>query len=287
MKWSRVRDGIELFINRFVECNTVTWAAAVAFYTALSLAPLLVIFLALSPHFDPSLKNEFVSEVGRLVGPAGGEAVALVLDNAEARLDLMSISGSLGTIIILVSASLIFGELRAALNQIFEDHPPPSSTNIQFFRATLEFLKSRILQMGLALSFTFITIVSLIASTAISAFVKTGAKELGDFAMLANIFLSLLLYFAAFACLFHFIPKNKIHWRQSLQAAGITSLLFVIGKELVGFYLAHSFLNSSYGAAGSVIIMLVWVYYSALIIFIGAHISFVLETMNRSRIRNP
>ena len=273
------RQMFDLFFKRFVECNTVTWAASVAFYTALSLAPLLIIFLALSPHFDPALKDDFINEVRNLMGNTGAEAINLVFENAQERIDLMSMSGIFGTATLVVSASLIFGELRAALNQILEKNPTPADDK-SFTRATIDFLKSRILQMGLALGFTFIMIASLILSTGISAFLRYGATYLGDIALIANIAFSFSLYLIVFGCMFHFIPKNKIHWKQSLQAATITSVLFVIGKELVGFYLGHSFLSSAYGAAGSVIVLLAWVYYSSLIIFIGAHVSFILEARN-------
>lgn len=271
---------ISLFFKRFLSSNTVTWAASVAFYTALSLAPLVILFLAISPHIDGSLKESFIHEVATMVGDTGADAVRLILINAEERIDLMSLSGFIGAATLALSASLIFGELRAALNQIFSESNL-AEQEMSFVAAVLDFIKSRIFQMGLALGFLFIMMASLLVSTGISTLVKTDNINLGDWAIALNVVTSLILYCVVFACMFHFIPKKHIPWRQAFQAAFITAGLFVIGKELVGIYLGQSSLNSSYGAAGSIIVLLAWVYYSALIIFIGAHVSYILNIKHR------
>ena len=272
---------IILFISRFVDCRTTTWAASVAFYTALSLAPVLIIFLALSPLIDSSLKASFVHEVGQLTGANGAHAIEMILTNAEERIDLMSISGVIGTVTLVISASLVFGELRAAFSEILDSHPEPP-VDPSYFHHIWMFIKSRFFQMGLALGFVFIMITSLLISAGISAAISLKENPFGDLTYPLYAFFSFILYIAVFLILFRFLPQSHLPWRESAEAATMTSVLFVIGKELVGSYLGHSSLRSSYGAAGSVIVLLAWVYYSAMIIFVGAHMSFILQ-----KIRHP
>lgn len=256
----------------------MTWASSVAFYTALSLAPVLILFLALSPLIDPGLKASFVNEVGQLTGPNGTKAIEMVFENAEERIDLMSISGLIGGITLALSASLVFGELRAAFSQILDSHPTPPH-DPSYFHYAWSFIKSRVFQMGLALGFIFIMISSLIVSTGISALTRVEDNYFGDLTQVIYAVFSFVLYIGVFILIFRFLPLCHLAWRQAAEGAAITSALFVIGKELVGVYLGNSTLNSSYGAAGSVIVLLAWVYYSAMIIFVGAHVSFILQKM--------
>jgi membrane protein len=281
MKKSEIKNFLALFITRFQDCNTMTWAASVAFYTALSLAPVLIIFLALSPLIDPNLKASFVTEVGQLTGPNGARAVEMVFENAEDRLDLMSISGLVGAVTLAISASLVFGELRSAFSQILDAHPTPPH-DPSYFHYVWTFLKGRFFQMGLALGFIFILITSLIVSTGISAVVSVKDKAYGDFTYFVYAVFSFVLYIGVFSLIFRYLPECHLPWRESGEAATLTSALFIIGKELVGAYLGNSSLNSSYGAAGSVIVLLAWVYYSAMIIFVGAHVSYILQ-----KVRHP
>lgn len=270
------------FIDRFQDKKTTTWAASLAYYTALSLAPLLMLFLLLSSQFSYDLKKSFLSEIHGLMGSDAATAIEQIIENAKSRPDLMSLSGAVSIFTLLLSASLIFGELRSALNFIFdveeskEDHP--------FLKSTWIFLRVRILQMGLVLGFLFIMIVSLIASTVITT---TLAVHENGFSFFINILTSATLYIVLFAILFHYIPDKRTSWRRSFQGGVITALLFVVGKELIGFYLGHNAISSSYGAAGSILVLLVWVYYISLIIFVGAHTSFILHAQHQLQQEKP
>lgn len=281
-RFEKLQNFVSLFFTRFDDCNTMTWAASVAFYTALSLAPVLILFLALSPLIDPGLKASFINEIGQLTGPNGTKAIEMVFENAEERIDLMSISGLIGGITLALSASLVFGELRAAFSQILDSHPTPPH-DPSYFHYVWTFLKSRFFQMGLALGFIFILITSLIVSTGISAAIRIEDNSFGDLTQIINATLSFFLYIGVFSLIFRYLPLCHLPWRQSVEGASITSALFVIGKELVGAYLGNSSLNSAYGAAGSVIVLLAWVYYSAMIIFVGAHVSFILQKMREPK----
>jgi membrane protein len=172
---------------------------------------------------------------------------------------------------LLLSASLIFGELKTALNQILlkKNEAPPEMSGWQVFS---HFIKSRILHIGFALSFIFIMVVSLTVSSVISATFSVYK----DFYRVLNIGVSFVFYVGAFSLLFRYLPDKKIYWKNCIHGGLITAVLFVIGKELIGLYLGNSAIGSAYGAAGSIIVLLVWVYYSSLITFVGAHVSSLL-----------
>lgn len=267
----RVKEFLSAFIDRFSEERTTTLASSLAYYTALSLAPLIVLFVTLSSKLSDDLQNVFLVQVQNVVGPDAARAFNIVIENAKERPDLASISGLFGALTLLLSASLIFGELRSALNQIFKTQPTkPASTSK--FSAVYHFIKAKILTAGLALSFILLIIASLVASSVMTATFGSYQKIWSTL----NIVISLVSYVGLFTLLFHFMPAQHIRWKRAFQGGLITALLFVVGKELLGVYLGRSALGSAYGAAGSLIVLLVWVYYSTLITFIGAHVSSLL-----------
>ncbi len=259
------------FVARFSQKHTTTLASSLAYYTALSLAPLVVLFISISSKLSAELQRTFLSEVQNIVGPEASRAFEMIIDSAKQRPDLATLSGLIGGATLLLSASLIFGELRSALNQIFET-PLPQSPNENFLFKTWHFLKARLLTAGLALGFIFLMIVSLVISSMIKS--SLGSNE--PIWNTLNILISLVSYVGLFTLLFHFIPARHIPWKCAWQGGLITATLFVIGKELIAVYLGKSALGSAYGAAGSLIVLLVWVYYSTLITFIGAHASSIL-----------
>lgn len=267
----RVVTFMKSFFSHFNMGQTSTFAASLAYYTALSLAPLLILSIAITSKLPGKLQENFITQIHGFIGPEAAEGFELVLQNARERSDLASASGVFGILTLLFSASLIFGELKSALNYILfkENHEIKKGTNLEII---LLFLKSKFLQIGLALSFILIMIVSLTISSIISA-PFSGYKEIYRF---LNIGISFLFYVGTFSLLFRYLPDKKILWRHSLCGGFITALLFVLGKELIGFYLGNSAIGSAYGAAGSLIVLLVWVYYTSLITFVGAHVSALL-----------
>lgn len=260
--------------SRLEDHNTMTWAASLSFYTSLSLAPLLMLFVTISAQLGSNLTQDFLRQVQGLVGPDAARGIAIVIENAKARPDLASISGIVGTVTLLLSASLVFGELRASLNAIFK-RQPPSGGEPGFVRAAWVFVKERVLQMGLVFGFIFLMLVSLGVSTAISAMIGSGEATALS---LLNIAISMVLYMGIFTLLFRYLPKGRLPWKQAARGGSLTALLFVSGKELIGLYLGNSAISSAYGAAGSIIVLLAWVYYSALITFVGAHASCLLSS---------
>lgn len=265
------RTFLKSLFARFDLEQTSTFAASLSYYTALSLAPLLIIFISVSSKFSGNLLENFISQVHALIGPDAAAAFELVVQNAKERPDLASSSGVVGIVTLLFSASLIFGELKTALNHIIskKNQPIPEMTNGQM---VWHFLKSRVLHIGFALSFIFLMVVSLTISSVISA----TFSSYQEFYRILNIGVSFLFYVGIFSLLFRYLPDQKIFWRNSFHGGIITAVLFVLGKELIGLYIGNSAVGSAYGAAGSIIVLLVWVYYSSLITFIGAHVSALL-----------
>tara|TARA_B110001454_G_scaffold219196_1_gene251405 strand:- start:20489 stop:21316 length:828 start_codon:yes stop_codon:yes gene_type:complete len=272
-----IRNFFKSLFARFDLEQTSTFAASLSFYTALSLAPLLIIFISVSSRLSGNLLENFISQVYSLIGPDAAAAFELVVQNAKERPDLASTSGIFGVITLLFSSSLIFGELKLALNHILFKTTPAASEQSTWELIKL-FVKSRILHIGLALSFIFIMVVSLTISSVIAA----TFSSYQDFYRILNIGVSFLFYVGIFSLLFRYLPDKKIFWRNSFYGGLITALLFVAGKELTGLYLGNSAIGSAYGAAGSLIALLVWVYYSSLITFIGAHVSALLFWKEKS-----
>lgn len=266
-----VSSFLKSLFARFDVHQTSTFAASISFYTALSMAPLLIIFISVSSHFSVNLLENFISQVHGLIGPDAAAGFELVVQNANERPDLASTSGIFGILTLLFSASLIFGELKTALNHILfkKIEAVPEMTTWQM---VFHFLKSRILHIGFALSFIFLMVVSLTISSLISA----TFSSYQEFYRILNIGVSFFFYIGIFSLLFRYLPDRKIFWRNSFHGGIITALLFVLGKELIGLYIGNSAIGSAYGAAGSIIVLLLWVYYSSLITFVGAHVSALL-----------
>jgi membrane protein len=266
-----VKDFLSSLAERFVKKETTTLASSLAFYFALSMAPLLILFITLSSKLSLSLQQAFYNQAAQVAGSSGADTVRLIIENAKDRPDLATISGFFGVITLLLSASLIFGEMKSAFNKIFDCKPPPP-VHASLPRQIWLFVESRILHIGLALCCIFIMIASLLVSSAIAAALSSHQTLWRNL----NLVISFLFYIGLFSLIFRSLPDIRIAWKNAFRGGVITALLFVVGKELIAFYLGHSAIGSAYGVAGSVILLLVWVYYSTLIIFVGAHVSSLL-----------
>jgi membrane protein len=241
--------------------------AALAFYTILSLSPLVIIVLALAGLIfsRSTAQAHILSQVQGMIGPDGGKAVESMLANAQ-----RPAAGILGTIVGLLSllfgASGVFTELRSALNLIWEVTPEKTS-------GVVALLRERFFSFGMVLSIGFLLLVSLVVSTILAAIGKFFGGLLpipSPVVAVLNFSLSYLGVAVLFGLIFRLVPEAKVRWRNVWLGALVTALFFSIGKTLIGLYLGKSSVGSAYGAAGSVIVVIVWVYYSAQIFFFGA-----------------
>ncbi len=245
-------------------------AAALAFYTALSLAPLLVIVISIAglAFGDEAARGQIVGQIDGLVGPDGAAAVQTIL--ASARDPASGVVATIvGVVVLLVGASGVFGELQGALNVIFEVKPRPG-------RGVLGFVKDRFFSFTMVIGVGFLLLVSLVIGAAITAVGSRlgGVPDAWPILWQAlHLIVSLVVATGLFALIFKIIPDVQIGWRDVVPGAIATAVLFTLGRYLIGLYLGHGAVSSSYGAAGSLVAMLVWVYYSAQILFFGAELT--------------
>jgi len=237
--------------------------AALAFYSMLSIGPLLLIAIAIaSAVFGHDANGYILAEIRRLIGYQGAQAVGAILADAHSK-TTSTVVTLIGTGILLVSATGFFAQMQDALNTIW---------NVDNTRSDIAwFFKKRVLSFAMILAIGFLLLVALVLSTALSV-VSTyfpGAAP-GFLFHAANLIVTFAVITVLFGMIFKILPDVHIKWRDVWVGAGLTALMFSMGKYLIGVYLARSAFSSAYGAAGSVIVVLAWIYYSAQIFFIGA-----------------
>jgi membrane protein len=250
--------------------------AALAFYTVLSLSPLLVLTVAIAAFFfDRSMvMRQLTDQIKGLIGAEGAQTVQATLDNAQ-----KSQSGGAASIVSLLvlvfGASGVCGELRSALNRIWEVGDAPDA-------GIWAMVRDRLFSFGMVLAVGFLLLAALILSTVL-AVVSTLVGNIVPFPHVLAAGVDLVISFfgigAVFALIYRYVPSARIGWRQAWIGGLMTSVLFAIGKYLIGFYLAKAAPGSAYGTAGSVIVIIVWVYYTAQIVFFGAEFTHVYPEM--------
>ncbi len=242
-------------------------AAALAYYTVFSVTPLLVIAIAIAGAVfgQDTAKNEIVQQINALVGEQGAQVIEIALANAN-QPQLGSLASIISLIILLVGASGVFAQLQEALNTVWDVKPKSD-------RGLWQFLRKRLLSFGMVLAIGFLLLVSLIFSAILSGISNLEINLLPGWVSLLrllNLAISLGMISLLFALIYKYLPDAKIRWQDVWVGAIITALLFTLGKFLIGLYLGRGSLGSTYGAAGSLIIFLAWVFYSAQILLFGA-----------------
>jgi membrane protein len=260
------------------EDHAARLGAALSFYTALSLAPLVILTLSIiGIVFEKeSAETQILQQIRGLMGPDGTMAVKTVIDNAQ-QPTASKVAAGIGMIMLFIGASGVFVELQEALNVIWKVEPKRT-------KGFLHFLRRRFLSFSMVLGIGFLLLVSLILSTFITALGEMirGLPVIEMLAVILNFILSFGIISLLFALIFKFLPETHVPWRAVWPSALLTSLLFSIGKFLIGLYLGNSSIGSAYGAAGSLVVVLVWVYYSAQILFFGAEYSRVCALAKKS-----
>jgi membrane protein len=270
MNWRELASFFTQVVNQWSLHNAPRLGASLAFYSLLSLAPLLLVIVSIVGLVfgHSAAERETVQEVQALIGPAAGKTISAFLQGSHnTRHGLIATVG--GLITLLFSASGVVIELRDALNTIWN---VPTKTAAGFGYVT-SYIKQRLFSFAIVVAIGFLLVVSLAVSTWISALVALSASVLPGEAVLlhlANSLVSFLVITFLFSAIYKVMPDVRIEWRDVILGGAVTSLLFTIGKLLLGLYLGRASYASTYGAAASIVVLIVWVYYSGQIFFLGA-----------------
>jgi membrane protein len=256
--------------------NCLRLAASLAYYTALSLAPLVLLIVGvIGLVLDrQQVGSQLSAQLEGLIGPAGRELVTSIL--AATSPQGGTIATIIGLVTLLIGATAVFGELQATLNLIWEVRPAPTHG---VWAGIWAVLRERLFSLALVLALAFLLLVSLVISAVLAgAAALLQGPEQALMSRLLELAVSLLVLTFVFALLYMYVPDAEIGWRDVWLGGLITAVLFTLGKTAIGFYLGQASVGSAYGAAGSLVVLLVWVYYSALIMFFGAEFTHAWAT---------
>ncbi len=254
--------------------------ASLAYYTIFSIGPLLLITVAIASLVFSNAKNQIVGTVAQVIGQDGADVISSTIDNAN-KGGANILATAIGIVTLLLGASGVFGQLKDALNTIWEVEPKPN-------RGLLATLKERFLSFTMVLGTGFLLLVSLVVNAAVAAlgeFLKSllpGGDIVGQ---ILSVILTFLAITVVFALLFKFLPDVKIAWTDVWVGAAISALLFGLGQFALGLYLRFGNVGSAFGATGSLVVVLVWIYYSAQIFLFGAEFTQVYTNKYGSLVR--
>ena len=259
--------------------------AALAFYTMFSIAPLLLIVIAVAgmAFGEDAARGEIYDQLHELLGAPGASAVEGLLESARKPAGSM-IATALGTILLFIGATSVFAELQDALDRIWRAPQRVGSAGLW------RLLRARLLSFGMILGIGFLLMVSLAFSAALAALNKWWDPVFGGWTSMAgtiDLGISIALSTAVFAMIYKAMPRVRIDWRDVWVGATFTSLLFIAGKFVIGAYVGTSSISSGFGAAASLVVVLLWVYYSAQIFLFGAEFTWVYSHRFGSRKGQP
>jgi membrane protein len=266
--WHLLRDAAAAWVDDYAP----SMGAALAYYTLFSIAPLLLIVISLAGWVfgEQAARGEIMSQLSGLVGLESAHAIESLLQ-AVNQPDGGIAATVASAVAMAIGATTVFAELQSAMDRIWRAPTTPRS-------GLWHLVRGRLLSLGMVLGIGFLLIVSLIASAALAALGKFWGPWLGELMWLANaldIALSFAFVTTVFAMIYKWMPRVKVAWQDVWVGAAITALLFTIGKWLIGQYIGRSGVATAFGAAASLVVLLLWVYYSAQIFLLGAEFTWV------------
>jgi membrane protein len=279
--WSLIKESVVAWIDDYAP----SMGAALAYYTVFSIAPLLIIAIAVAGLVfgQEAAQGEIVGQLRGVIGDEGAVAVQGMLKSVSE-----PAHGVIATVVsvltLVVGATTVFAELQSALDRIWRVPAPREKSGIW------NLLRTRLLSFGMVLGLGFLLLVSLVVSAALSAFSKWWGGFLNGWEALLQVLdfsVSFAIVTGLFGMIYKFMPRAHIAWRDVWIGAAVTALLFTIGKLLIGLYLGKTSVASGFGAAGSLVVLLVWVYYSAQIFLLGAEFTWVYARRHGSRLTAP
>jgi membrane protein len=266
-KLARWRDLVIETVKKWFAHDAFSQSAALAYYTVFSLAPLLIVVISIAGAVfgEDAVRGRIVRQFEGLLGHDQAAFLQTLLQKAK-RDPSGPVASGIAVVTLIIGASAVFGQLQTSLNGIWEVKPKPG-------HLFTDFIRKRLLTFALVLGFGFLLLVSLVLSAGVEAIQTFVANRFSINAAgleRANGVVSLLLFTLLFAMIFRILPDARIPWRDVWLGAFVTSLLFVAGKWAIGLYLGRAAVASAYGAAGSVVLLLLWVYFASLIVLLGA-----------------
>jgi membrane protein len=279
--WSLVKATFSSWLDDYAP----SMGAALAYYTMFSIAPLLLIVISTAGLVfgEEAVRGEIFGQLRGLMGDEGARAVQSLLESVSSPEEGKA-GTVIGTVLLLIGATTVLSELQDAFDRIW--HVPTKDKDGGVWGV----IRSRLLSFGMILGIGFLMMVSLVFSAAVAALGKWWGPLFSDLEIIAgviNFVFSFALATTVFAMLYKFMPRVKILWRDVWAGAAVTALLFTIGKSLIGLYIGKSAISSGFGAAGSLVVVLVWVYYSAQIFLLGVEFTKSYSQAHGSRKKQP
>ncbi len=263
-------------VNEWVEAEPFQLAAALSYYTLFSLAPLLLIAIGVAGFVfgREAAQNQIVETLQGMIGQDSAKTVQEMIQASNEKPKAGMLSTIIGFVALLFGAGGVVGQLQTSLNRIWEVKPKPG-------QGIWGFLRQRFFSFAMVLAIGFLLLVSLVVTAVLSSFTGMLSSFLGDATFVAHaidIVVSFGFVTLLFALIYKYVPDVEIQWRDVWVGAALTSILFTLGKYLIGLYIGTSGVSSTFCAAGSLITILGWVYYSSLIFFLGAEFTRVYAT---------
>jgi membrane protein len=258
-------------LRRFIDADLLSQSAALALYAVLSLAPLLLILVWLTNAILPGAQEALMQQIALLAGTEAEHVARTIVSNAKARPDTGSIAGWWSLGLLFVGATAVFAQLQDVLNKIFR-------TDATALPGLMAWLRKRVFSLGLVFALGFLLVVSMTLSTVLQLLFERVEWMLPLMATIA----AWLVYAFAFALMYHYLPDRSVGWRRALGGAA-TALLFLLGRAAIGWYLGRADPGSAYGSMGTIVLGLVWIYYAALIVFVGALLTAVVDERAKAR----
>src|ERR1700730_2064430 len=273
--WTLLKDTILSFIDD----EALSRGAAIAFYTVTSIAPVLLIVIAIAglAFGRDAAQNAIIAQLSGLMGPQTAEVLQSAVASAAGKSSGI-VATIVGIITLIATASGVFGEMQSALNAIWKAKPKGTTVS--------RLIRARATSLGLVAALGFLLMVSLVVSAALTPFGDqlNSILPLGKlFLSLVNLVVSLVLISVLFAAIYKVLPDRHLEWGDVVVGAVVTAVLFTVGKSLIGWYIGSSAVASSYGAAGGLIVLLLWVYYSVQIFLLGAEFTKVFANRHGSK----
>lgn len=256
---------LDVFLKKTFNDDVLTLSAALAYFSALAMAPIIIILMSLLSFLNKDLQSELKLQTLKVIGNDAQSVLDAVINNTTNSPNLSLFAGWVGIFLLAVSGSVVFAQLHSTLNKIFMVNVKKIKNGVK--TKLFNIVSKRLFSVIVLLLFVLFLIASLVFSTFITHILSHLNENLINF---MTAIINIVMFSFLFSILFKWIPDREIKFIDSFKAGAVTAVFFLIGKMFISMYISHLAINSAYGAAGSLVAMLIWIYYSALIFLLGA-----------------